>query len=679
MLLLVTLYRGSAVGAEVALPITSAQSVRDLLPEEADRAYPVRLKGVVLYFNTKTGSELMIYDGTAALYIGGTAGRGYDFKAGDLVLIDGVTNGGDFAPVVIASKVAVVGRGELPAPRERIYSELTTGAEDGQWVKVSGIIRSAIVDMVDGDSRLSIDLALDDKRLTVRVPSVGPLDCAALIDAEATVTGICFPVFNSRRQLLGIRLRAPALSHVQVTMPVKPAMFDAPAQSINSLLKFRPGGSHRHRVKVQGVVTLQRPGELFVIRDATQALWVRSAQATLLEPGDVVDVLGFPAFGEFNPVLEDAVFLKRSHVSPLKPLTSVKGAAVMGERDAELMEIEGTVIDSAMAGTEYILMLRQGDQMFRARLPLQSKEPKAIAWAADTHLRLTGVCRVELVGGPPGTFQLLLRSPADVEILALPPWWTLRRVAFTLGITMLIALVSIGWVVTLRRRVGMQTSEIQRKAEREAVLEERSRIAREFHDTIEQELGGVLLQVQAARQRIVPAPESASNVLEVAESMLRHTQSEARSSIWDLRARALENGSLESALRTMAGYLGDGHPVTITVTVEGEARPLSNRLQHNLLRIGQEASANAIKHGTALHVRIALHYHEDSVGLTVEDDGRGFEVADTPSRPGHFGFLGMRERAEKMGGSFNVSSTAGSGTRVEVAVPLEQEALVKSL
>lgn len=663
-------------GADQPAPIISAQAVRDLLPEEADRGFPVHLQGVVLYFNAKTGSELMVYDETAALYISGTAGHGYDLKAGDLVTIDGITNGGDFAPVVIAAKVVVIGRGKLPAPSERIYSELTTGAEDGQWVKVSGIIRAAVMEKVDSDTRLSLELALDDGRLTVRVPGVGPLDCAALVDSEATVTGICFPVFNRKRQLLGIRLRAPALTHIQFTTPPHLATFETLAEPINSLLKFRPGGLHRHRVKVKGVVTMQRPGENLVIRDDTQALWVKTKQTTKLLPGDVVEVLGFPVFGDYNPVLEDAVFLQRAHGSPLSPVPFASAALVTGEQDAELTEVIGTVLDSALTGTERILILRAGDQLFRARLPHPGNASEMPTWAPGTRLKVTGICKVEpAASSATPTFQLLLRSPSDIEIIQMPPWWTLRRVAITLGITLLVALGAIGWVVTLRRRVGMQTAEIQRKAEREAILEERSRIAREFHDTLEQELAGVLLQVQAARQHILPALPSASNVLEVAESMLRHTQSEARSSIWDLRARALENGSLESALRTMAGYSGDGLPVTISVAVEGEPCPLPGRLQHHFLRIGQEATTNAIKHAKAGNIRLTLHYTDESIRLSVEDDGTGFDMGENPSRPGHFGFLGMRERAEKIGGRFVVSSSAGTGTRIEVTVAIEEPVL----
>ncbi len=416
-----------------------------------------------------------------------------------------------------------------------------------------------------------------------------------------------------------------------------------------------------------------------MIRDDTQALWVKSAQPDILELGDVVEVLGFPVFGDHNPALEDAVFVRRSHGSPWNPPGVISAAAVTGEHDAELVEMEGTLLDSAITGLERILVLRAGNQLFRALLPLQQSPsrfsvppvpPSAPEWISETRLRLTGICQVE----PPArshaqSFQLLLRSAADVRIISTPSWWTLQRVAFTLGITMLVSLGAIGWVLTLRRRVRMQTTEIQRKAEREAILEERSRIAREFHDTLEQELSGVLLQLQAARQRVVPSPQSAQHVLEIAESMLRHTQSEARNSIWDLRARALENGTLESALRTVADYTRNGASVEITVALKGHRRPLSSHMENHLLRIGQEATANAIKHAAAAHICITVQYASHSVKLSIEDDGEGFEVSINPARPGHFGLLGMRERAEKIGGQLAVHSAPGAGTRIEVVVP----------
>src|SRR6185436_5230611 len=109
-------------------------------------------------------------------------------------------------------------------------------------------------------------------------------------------------------------------------------------------------------------------------------------------------------------------------------------------------------------------------------------------------------------------------------------------------------------IFTLRRRVATQTEIIRQKIEREAALEERTRIARDFHDTVEQQLAGIGMQLQTACAELEQSPGFARRVLEVAQSMLRHTQSEARHSVWDLRARALENGDLSSALSAVAAY-----------------------------------------------------------------------------------------------------------------------------
>jgi signal transduction histidine kinase len=149
--------------------------------------------------------------------------------------------------------------------------------------------------------------------------------------------------------------------------------------------------------------------------------------------------------------------------------------------------------------------------------------------------------------------------------------------------TAMILLAAMVWVLTLRRRVQAQTAEIQRKVEREAVLEERTRIAREFHDTIEQQLAAVTLQVHAARTRLAHAPASAAHLLQFAEGMLRHTRSEARSSVWDLRARALEDGGLDNALRAIADYVRNGSTVEIEVSVTGNRHPFPSRIENHLM------------------------------------------------------------------------------------------------
>jgi len=613
----------------------------------------------------------MMQDDTAAIYVS-TTNRNCKLKPGQLVEIAGVTSSGDFAPMVIASNIRVLGEGSLPVPRERTFEQIATGAEDGQWVRVSGIVRSAIIDRLTNYTRLSLELATGGHRLTVRVPNVDSINPADLIDCDVTVTGICFPVFNRKRQLLTVRLRAPSLEQITFKRPACPASFGAPGRSINSLMQFEPQMPHGHRVKVRGVVTLQKRGEFLFIQDQTQGLWIKTSQATGLSSGDVVDVLGFPAFGEYNPVLEDAIFAKAGTASPPQPAAISVEQGRSGDFDAELVQLDATVLNAAQTGEESIFVLQERDSIFRAHLQLRNSTSVSSVVRPGSRVRLTGVCLTQAgTDRAPQSFRILLRAPADIQVLSAPSWWTLPRVAMALGIMAVIVFAAMIWVLTLRRRVRAQTAEIQRKIEREAVLEERTRIAREFHDTIEQQLAAVTLQVHAARTRLTQAPDSATHLLQLAEGMLRHTKSEARSSVWDLRARALEEGGLDAALRAIVDYVRNGSPVEIEVSVMGDRYPVPSAIENHLLRIAQEATANAVKHSDANNVRLALSYGPETIQLVVEDDGNGFDIESTGNAlSGHFGLLGMRERAEKIGGGLDVVSAPGAGTKVVVTVPM---------
>lgn len=651
-------------------PITSAQAVRHLSAEEAQEGRPVVLQGVILHFNEHAGFELTMQDDTAAIYVGGTTNLTRSLRPGQRVEITGVTSPGDFAPMVVASAIRTLGEGTFPVPRDRTFDQLATGAEDGQWVRVRGIVRTAVIDQLPNFSQLSFELATGGHRLTVRVPNVASFDPAGMVDSEATVTGICFPVFNRKRQLLTVRMRAPSLEQVTLLPPPNPATFDLPARTINSLLQFDPELPHGHRVKVSGVVTLQSAGQFLFIRDQTQGLWIKSPQSTPVRPGDVVEALGFPAFGEYNPVLEDATFIKTGTAPPPQPIRITADQARDGEFDAELVQLEAMLLNETRSPSEWILVLQAGSSIFRAHLPMRGADPPSIR--TGSRLRLEGVCVIQAGDDrAPQSFRLLLRTANDVLVVSQPSWWTLPRVAAALGIMVAVSLAAFAWVLTLRRQVRIQTAEIQRKVEREAVLEERTRIAREFHDTIEQQLAAVTLQVHAARVRLAQAPETVGQLLQFAENMLRHTKAEARSSVWDLRARALESGELDAALKAVAQYVCSGSPLTASVTVTGKPHPLPGSVENHLLRIGQEAVANAVKHSGGTGIHLALEYGSEALRLDIRDDGQGFELPSaTGPRQGHFGLLGMKERAERIGGDLEVISAPGAGTRIAVSVPL---------
>jgi signal transduction histidine kinase len=275
------------------------------------------------------------------------------------------------------------------------------------------------------------------------------------------------------------------------------------------------------------------------------------------------------------------------------------------------------------------------------------------------------------------SFHLVLRGPRDVVLLREPPWWTPERILWAMALLAATILVVLVWAALLRRQVAAQTRVIQQKVEREVVMEERSRIARDLHDTLEQQLALIGVQIDSSLARLAESPELVRKSLELALAVVRHTHEEARRSVWDLRSVALEQGGLVEASRQLA-TADDAARQKVEVTTSGDVRRLPVVVETNLLRIAQEAVTNAIKHSGASRIEVHLDYGERDVMLRVRDNGCGFDVEKvlaTSSR--RFGLMGMRERAEKMNAAFSLSSQPGQATEVRVTVPLSDGATEK--
>jgi signal transduction histidine kinase len=315
-------------------------------------------------------------------------------------------------------------------------------------------------------------------------------------------------------------------------------------------------------------------------------------------------------------------------------------------------------------------MLQSGEVVFDAILPPGFGNDPAIP--LDSVVRVKGICLVRSGGlwRTPESLHLLLRSPQDVMVLRAPSWWNFRHTLWLLAITVGILLAAAAWVVLLGKRLREQIFITRQKLKHSAVLEERNRIARELHDTLEQELAGITMQLDLATDCFQQAPRVAQQALETARDMSRHSMVEARRSVWDLRCQLLEHGDLVSAILQTVEPLVSREQAKVEVKIEGSPVRLPGQLEMNLLRIAQEAVANAMKHGRAQQVNIELLYSTASVCLTILDNGRGF-AASQASPTGHFGLLDMRERAQSMGSRLEIESEPGHGVRIAVRVPIQ--------
>lgn len=202
-----------------------------------------------------------------------------------------------------------------------------------------------------------------------------------------------------------------------------------------------------------------------------------------------------------------------------------------------------------------------------------------------------------------------------------------------------------------------------------AVLAERNRIAREIHDNLAQDILGISVQLELVARLMPAAAEAAKGHLDRARILVRNSMTEARRYVWDLRSQELQKKDLSAALRDTTKRLTAENDVEAVVEVTGPSRPLPLPVETNLLRIGQEAINNAVKHARANRIDVTLNFDTRSVQLSIRDDGRSFDpkahIAD-----GHFGLIGMRERAEQIGAVLTIDSAVERGTQIAVDVPL---------
>ena len=680
-------WAGLATGCGLVLSISppawaeelrTVSAIRALTVEQTQQKIPVRLRGVVTFSDENLFSRF-IQDETAGIYFSFPPNIAPPLLApGQKIEITGAVSPGEYAPVVVVANVTGTGEAPLPVAKPVTYEQLASGAEDSQFVEISGIVRS--VRNVEASPYHQIEIATGGGRLMVFAKVLPVASLAELLDSTVRVRGVCSTQFNHQRQLFAIRLMVPRPDDLQIEIPAPREPFAIPARSIGSLLQFTPQETYAHRVKILGTVIYFESGAEIFLQEGEHGVKVLTTEREPLAVGEQVEVLGFVSQGDYTPLLQDAVYRKIEAGPPPPPARLTPDEVLKGNHDCRLIQVSARLIDRTQHGTEQFLILQDGSFIFQASLK-QPGEPFA-PLQNGSRVTVTGVCRIEpgeWQAGPDWrakSFSVLLRSPDDVVVLKAPPWWTLKKVLWIAGVLGFITLAAFAWVAVLHRQVAERTRQLEiqiqkrQLAERRREIEqERARVANDLHDDLGAGLTEVNMLTTLVKSPTTSADEKERYLGDLSETARRMVTS-LDEIVWAVNPRNDTIASLASYFGSYAQRLLDLASVSCGLDIAEDLpeHPLDPKFRQEIFLAFKEALTNVVRHARATQVWLRISVADGNLFVEVADDGHGLDLH--VRQVGSDGIANMNERMKSLGGECEISSDTQNGTSVKFRAPL---------
>ncbi|MCW1886334.1 sensor histidine kinase [Luteolibacter flavescens] len=625
----------------------------------------VKTSGVVTWTDPTEGRWFQIQDDTGGVQVTFTNAEWP--AVGDKVEVTGVLDRGPYAPVIDRATFTNLGKSELPERKNASGGGLLHGEYNGDLVDVHGFVRSA--EMVT-PTTFSALLSSGSARITVRVSNARTLDPQKLIAAKVWLRGVAVPMRarGGLRQLVDLQVLAASEADFHVFEHEEYDPWKIPALPLEQAFQYRPGFSRGDRIRVRGEVIHHSHGVVY-LNDGKSGIAVRGAGAHDLRRGDQVEAVGFPDLEDFLPILSDAVFASFPPEGPRAlPKAMPVEDLIDGLEHANYVTARGRLLDRLQTPESethraLVLALNTPHGVFTAELEGHGESIPGVEDGAT--LDVSGICLVSVDGaGSPTSFKILLSGPDQISVVEPASFFTVKRLLVMLSIVLgvLVAVILFAYLTT-RRNLSLAAE----MRERNAVTAERSRLARDLHDTLEQGLTGIHLRLHSIGPDEADASPETREHLQAVDSLVRQCHSEMRQSIWNLRSVALEKFDLAEALERAAKSLTLGSDIRVETRQVRTSGRLPALIEDNLLRIGQEAITNAVKHAKPTVITIDLQVTQARATLSVADDGSGIRRA---AAPGRFGLTGMHERARRIGGTLRVETNSQGGTTVGVEVPL---------
>lgn len=573
---------------------------------------------------------------------------------------------------------------EADVPHSRQEQVTVIGVEDvhrGAWtlegrrVSVCGYLREVFADETTTNRLVAIlKHSGDSAYLSFQGGKPELAHLRKLVSAKIVVQGTVSSRSLCGRRFEGPRLEGCSLRDVTVLASSAPDAYSAklleenqPAdpKHINALLRRRLIGE-----------VLAVWGRKFLLRGAGESSYsalsmerrtypVGSLHVVELapeqerpRPGSWIETVGFPVTDLYGVNFLSAIWRETPPACNRSCADTPTSAEPSLLRNGGLLTFSGTVTDVIREGTpELDVRFATGD----VRVPLDACPEVCDRVAVGSRLSLTGRCVVERENWHgyatyPRVRKILVvpRTAADVVVLSGPAWWTpARLLAIIGGLLLLVVAMIVKWAVD-RRIAAMRFAD-------------RTRLAVELHDSISQNLTGVSLQIDAARELVAANPDRLIRRLDVASRTVDSCREQMRNCIGDLRGNLLDCDNLNRAIREILKPILQSARLRVRFAVP--RRALSDASAHAVFSIVRELVANAVRHGGASSIRVAGALERGCLRFSVADDGCGFDPDCRPGiEDGHFGLQGVGERVRALSGRFTIRSVPGKGTHCAVMI-----------
>ncbi|HTV13761.1 MAG TPA: GGDEF domain-containing protein [Acidobacteriaceae bacterium] len=486
--------------------LTTVAQIRALSASESAQSHAVELHAVLTYYQPTQG-QVFVQDATGGIYVVPPANPP-SLQPGDAVVVRGTTVP-SFATNVRATELKADSGGHFPVPVPLSWQEILQRSNDCRYVSITGVVRSATDQVAAGQtavtairrregapaqtaeaanaetSYLLIDLQMDGGSVRVHMQEPGAINPLSLLDAQVRFDGVAGGLFDGKFQQLGAELWVSSAAHMQVLKPAPDNPANLPLTEIGRIESNSYVRDQSQRVHVRGSVTLYQPGlQLVVETPGRQAVLVNTYEQSPLQVGQVVDVVGFPNphqyAQDYSESIGQANVLPTQQIRPITPITAPWDEAMAGNYPYDLISMEGTLAAEVRERHQDFLVIQMGSHVFSAMLPRtvwnQDFDQMSLPeYRIGSRVRVTGVCYVH-AGGPwstPRWFELEMRSPADVVVLADPSWWTVRHLLYLSAALVALMLGALIWAFLLQSQVRSQSEQIRVTMESEAARERR--------------------------------------------------------------------------------------------------------------------------------------------------------------------------------------------------------------